>query len=269
MGCILVTDADQNVVDLIRDGLTARGHQVVAARRCAEAIRALQHVVVDLIIVDVHACVEEGQAGCQVLRTQADCHQAPVLFLTWPGELEERKALELSWFQVEVSDYLEKPFAFPELEARVEALLRRSRPASPGSPESQSFGPLVLDPRAFTVAAGERAVLLTPLEFDLLRYLLEHAGEVVSREALLEKVWNYPPQTGTPGVVRWHIKNLRAKINQAVEHSIEIIQTVPRHGYTIAREMVRGSKGHPSETQSSGGLASFATRNPQQKLTLS
>ena len=93
-------------------------------------------------------------------------------------------------------------------------------------------GPLCLDCRTFEVTVEGKTVLLTPVEFDLLHYLMSHAGEVISAERLLQEVWGYPPGTGSPDLVRVHIRNLRRKIEPSPSNPI-YIRNVPRHGYII------------------------------------
>jgi len=88
--------------------------------------------------------------------------------------------------------------------------------------------------RTFKVSAGDKTAFLTPTEFDLLHHLMSHAGEVFSSKKLLREVLGYPPGTGDPALVRWHIRNLREKIEPSPSNPIYIL-TVLRHGYTIPR----------------------------------
>ena len=115
-------------------------------------------------------------------------------------------------------------------------LLRRSRPASSEAGLSTlALGPLSLDLRSFVLRVEDRTLRLTPMEFDILVCLMNHPGEVVSSERLLEEVWGYPPGTGDPAAVRWHIKNLRAKLEPDPTNPT-YIKTIPRYGYTVSLE---------------------------------
>jgi len=126
------------------------------------------------------------------------------------------------------------------LKARIRALLRRGRAPSDGGSGSENqdslltVGSLSLDLHAYQVHVGGKIVQLTPTEFDLLYHLMTHPGEVFSSPQLLQQVWGYPPSAGDPSTVRWHIKNLRAKIEPDPSHPVYIC-TVPRHGYMFDR----------------------------------
>jgi DNA-binding response OmpR family regulator len=149
--------------------------------------------------------------------------------LTAKGKIEDK----IEGFEAGADDYLTKPFDLRELELRVRALLRRSLPTEAPKIPLQ-VGPLSLDPRTFELRVEGKVLLLTPVEFELLYYLMSHAGEVISTERLLREVWEYPPGTGDPNLVRAHIKNLRAKIEPSPDNPI-YIKTVSRHGYLISK----------------------------------
>jgi DNA-binding response OmpR family regulator len=167
---------------------------------------------------------------CQRIRSNQRWAHLPVLFLSGHDTVEDR----IAGLQAGADDYLTKPFDLRELNLRVDALLRRATPiAAPKEPASLEVRGLRLDTRRFKAYAGDREVQLTPVEFELLRYLMEKAGEVVSAEQLLQEVWRYYPGTGDTAVVRVQIMNLRDKI-EANRRQPQYIQTIYRHGYTIA-----------------------------------
>jgi len=152
----------------------------------------------------------------------------PILFLTARSKIEDK----IEGFEAGADDYLTKPFDLRELELRVRALLRRSMPSE--APKTLlEIGPLSLDPRTFKLGVDGKVLLLTPVEFELLYYLMKHAGEVISTERLLQEVWEYPPGTGDPNLVRAHIKNLRSKIEPSPSNPT-YIRTISRHGYIIS-----------------------------------
>ena len=154
----------------------------------------------------------------------------PILFLTAKGEVRDR----IKGFEAGGDDYLSKPFDLHELYLRVQALLRRSQPTSAEErPPILVVGPLSLDLRTFVLRVESKPVHLTPMEFDLMLSLMSRPGEVFSSERLLQEVWGYPAGTGDPATVRWHIKNLRAKIEPDPAKPT-YIQTVPRYGYIVS-----------------------------------
>jgi DNA-binding response OmpR family regulator len=152
---------------------------------------------------------------------------------------------KIAGFEAGADDYLTKPFAIQELDLRVRALLRRA--TSDPTPDTASdsdkdlegdqilaIGGLRLNRRTFQVSTADRTAILTPIEFELLNHLMEHAGEVFSSERLLQEVWNYPSGTGDPALVRMHIRNIRAKIEPEGVSTPVYICTVSRRGYTVS-----------------------------------
>jgi DNA-binding response OmpR family regulator len=151
----------------------------------------------------------------------------PILFLTIKEQIEDK----IAGFEAGGDDYLTKPFNLNELEMRVRALLRRTANASPSG--RLQVGALDIDPHSSEVRVGDVVIDLTSVEFELLYYLVSHAGEVLPTERLLQDVWGYPPGTGNASLVRMHILNLRRKIEPDPSNPL-LLRTVPRHGYTIA-----------------------------------
>ncbi|MCD6290413.1 MAG: response regulator transcription factor [Anaerolineae bacterium] len=151
----------------------------------------------------------------------------PVMFLTARGMVDDR----IEGFKAGGDDYLAKPFDLREMELRVEALLRRAK--KNGKKRKRiKVGDMCLDMDKYQVEVNGRTVQLTPVEFELLYYLMSRAGEVVSAEKLLQEVWRYYPGTGDPTVVRMQIKNLRNKIEPSPK-SPRYIRTRYRYGYYV------------------------------------
>ena len=146
---------------------------------------------------------------------------------------------KLEGFDAGADDYVTKPFDIQELEVRTRAVLRRSLTPAQAEPDVLTAGDLSLNRRTYVARAGSRVSLLTPIEFELLHYLMSHAGEVFSSERLLQEVWEYPSGTGDPALVRMHIKNIRDKIENNPKRP-RFLRTISRHGYTIATVQATG-----------------------------
>lgn len=239
MAQILLVDDEQDLVWALRHSLSDEGHEVLTAYDGVEALTVARRHRPDLVILDVIMPRLDGLQVCRRLRRDPTLAAVPILFLTVRSATENRvKGLDEGG-----DDYLTKPFDLEELKARVRALLRRVRSDQESGTELEGrgpllvVGPLALDLHTCQVQVGENAVQLTPTEFDLLHHLMTYPGEVFSSQQLLQQVWGYPPRTGDPGTVRWHIKNLRDKIEPDPAHPAHI-RTVPHHGYMFER---RGS----------------------------
>jgi DNA-binding response OmpR family regulator len=227
MARILVVDDDRDVAGTIERTLRRKDHQVVVAYSGVQALQLIQGQRPDLVVLDIMMPRMDGIEVCQRIRTLPNVASVPILFLTAKGKIEDK----IVGFEAGADDYLTKPFDLRELELRVKALLRRSLPTEvPKAP--LEVGSLSLDPRTFELSVDNNTLLLTPVEFELLYYLMRHAGEVISTERLLQEVWEYPPGTGDPNLVRAHIRNIRSKIEPAPDNPT-YIKTISRHGYII------------------------------------
>lgn len=232
MASILVVDDERDVAWAVERGLSSRGHRVMAAHSGQRALELMRRQRPDLIILDIVMPGMDGIEVCERLRSDPTLAAVPILFLTAKGEVEDR----IEGFEAGGDDYLSKPFDLRELSLRVEALLRRSGPTTREEPPGTlEVGPLALDLHRFVLRVEGKTVPLTPMEFDVLRCLMSHPGEVFSSERLLQEVWGYPSGTGDPATVRWHIKNLRAKIEPDPSEPT-YIRTIPRYGYTLSPE---------------------------------
>ncbi len=223
---LLVVEDDTEVREYIAKAFRELGHTVDLAADGAEGLFLASSETYDVLIVDRMLPKLDGLSLIQGLRGAGK--QVPVLILSTLGAVDDR----VLGLQKGGDDYLVKPFAFAELQARVEVLARRSRPEAmeQGQPTSLRAGDLAMDLLKRQVTRGGKAVELQSREFRLLEYLLRHKGQVVTRTMLLENVWDYhfDPQTN---VIDVHISRLRSKIDAGREESI--VRTVRGAGYII------------------------------------
>lgn len=226
---ILVVDDDHGVVKTLRRTLVMEGYQVSVAYDGHDALLHAQQEAPDMAVIDIIMPGMNGIELCQRLRATPGLSNIPILFLTAKYEITDKA----EGFGAGADDYLTKPFDIRELVMRVRALLRRASPTwQEFEPKELVVGELRLDRHKFTITTPEKTVLLTPVEFDLLSYLMSHPGRVFSPDKLLQTVWGYPPGTGSSDLVRVHIKNVREKIEPAPSSPC-YIRTIPRHGYIV------------------------------------
>lgn len=228
---ILVVDDEEAVAEAIEHALR-RDHQVWVTYSGIEALKIARRINPDLVVLDIVMPGMNGLETCRELRRHPLLRTVPILFLTGLVRVEDK----IDGFEAGADDYLTKPFDIRELALRVSAILRRGK-IEPRelSPSQIKTGALTLDCQAYQLDTGHKTVLLTPIEFDLLYHLMTHPDDIFSSERLLREVWDYPSDTGSPDLVRMHIKNLRHKIELDSQNP-QFILTVSRHGYTIAKE---------------------------------
>lgn len=174
---VLVVEDDHGLRDVLARGLREEGFDVSTARDGSSAVRAAACGDVDAIVLDIGLPDADGRDVCIALRSQGV--DSPVLFLTARGNLTDR----LSGFTSGGDDYLAKPFAFPELVVRLQALLRRSRDAG------REWGDLRLDPARHAMQCGANEATLSPIEFRILAKLLSEPGAIVRRRQLVATAW--------------------------------------------------------------------------------
>jgi DNA-binding response OmpR family regulator len=221
-GTILVVEDEAKVARALEEGLQAKGYSVAVAYTGEQALVAASGRSFDLILLDF---MLPGCDGLQVLTTlRARQVRTPVLVLTARDAVEDR----VEGLDAGADDYLVKPFAFPELLARIRVLLRRG---TTDLAVTVRLGDLELDRAARTVTRAAEPLELTPLEFELLEYLLLHQRQTVSREMLARDVWKEPSR-GTPldNVINVHIARLRKKVDQG---TVRLIHTVRGVGFVL------------------------------------
>ncbi len=220
---MLVVEDDETVSDVVGRYLSREGFGVEIVNEGRAAIeRATQGF--DLVILDI---MLPGVDGLEVSRQLRAKTPVPIIMLTALGEESDRvMGLDLG-----ADDYITKPFSPRELMARVRSVLRRaSGPLSSAaaSQEPMVAGDLVVDPTAHEVRLGDRLVMLTAIEFDLLSFLMRHPRQVFTREDLLERVWGYV--YGDKSTVTVHVRRLREKIEEDPAQPMRVI-TVWGVGY--------------------------------------
>jgi DNA-binding response OmpR family regulator len=231
MANILVIDDDDLVSRTLQRALKMYDHQVMTASSGIEGLQLARRHRPDLFILDIMMPGIDGYQVCRQIRGDPLLRDLPVLFLTAKAKDEDK----IEGFRAGADDYLSKPFNMQELELRVKAILRRVNPATT-APEPVSevvVGDAVLDCRAFKVVTPHGTSLLTNVQFDLLYHLMSNADQVFNSQQLLQDVWDYPRDTGSPELVRAHIKNLREKIEPSPSQPI-YIRTIQGHGYTFS-----------------------------------
>ena len=210
MARVLVVDDEATLVDTIRYNLRRDGYDVHVAGDGNEALRLARASTPDLVVLDLMLPGLDGLEVCRQLRREST---VPILMLT----AKDDEVDKIVGLEVGADDYMTKPFSMRELLARIRAMLRRSRMVQQGSEsdgaQAVRSGDLEADPLQRKVILGERSLQLKPKEFDLLVFLMQQRGRVMTRDQLLEKVWGYT-FGGDTRTVDVHIRWLREKIEE-------------------------------------------------------
>ena len=218
---LLVIEDDPVLGKAIERGLSDAGHVCDWVRNGRKGLDEGRSPRFDAIVLDLMLPELSGMEILRQLREEGV--RTPVLMLTAMGSVEDR----VGGLKAGADDYLVKPFAFPELIARLEAISRRTqdRPST-----TLQVGPLSLDLTNRRVTRDEKAITLTPLEFSLLEFLMRYAGQVVTRKMLCEHLWESDWE-GVTNVVEVHINRLRGKVDRGFDEPL--IQTVRGRGYVL------------------------------------
>ena len=226
-GVLLVED-DQNIVDLVRSNLIARGHDVTVSKDGSDAVELLTRAEPEMVILDLMLPGVDGFDLCREMRERSSV--GIVVLSARRAETDKVRALNLG-----ADDYLTKPFGIDELLARIHATRRRSRPAAV-EPEHESViavRDLVIDLEARRVTKGGALVHLTPTELALLREFVLNPGTLLSHATLLRRVWGRGYETQTE-YTRVYVARLRAKLEDPEGPPLFI--TEPRSGYRFTTE---------------------------------
>jgi DNA-binding response OmpR family regulator len=222
---VLIVEDDQAMTVALSYGFESQGFLTEVAQDGREGVRLAMEKAFDILILDVMLPRLSGLDVCKQLRRQGS--ELPIIMLTARGQ-EIDKVLGLKGG---ADDYVTKPFSFMELLARVEAVLRRAGRIGlgPGYEDCYQFGDVFLDFKKLEATKAGRPLDLTPREFKILKYFIEHRGELVTRDQLLDSVWGYDNNSLTR-TVDIHIGKLRRKIEDNLDNASFII-TVYGAGY--------------------------------------
>ena len=223
---ILLVEDEEKLARMVEMELKYEGYQVDKAFDGRSGLEMAQSGGYDLILLDI---MLPQLSGMEVLRRLRRTQQTPDIMLTARDSVVDK----VSGLDSGADDYITKPFAIEELLARIRAALRKHGAAATPTAASLSAGPLTMDPDRHEVAVNGTPVELTKKEFDLLQFLLEHKGKVISREVLLDSVWGFDFM-GETNSVDVYIRFLRSKIDEAF--GIKLIHTVRGVGYVIREE---------------------------------
>ena len=219
---ILIVEDDIDIQELLRNFLQEVGYEISIANDGMEAISLFSTIHFDLILLDIMLPKIDGFTVCELIRKQS---QIPIIMLTaLSSEDEQIRGLDL-----QVDDYITKPFSMPILVRKIGAVLRRSSMIPEQEHQTIAYKNLVLDMDSYTAVVDGASFDLTQREFEVLRELLLNQGRVLTRQNLLDKLWKYDFY-GDESVVDTHIKNLRKKLG------IDFIQTIRGVGYKIDKE---------------------------------
>jgi DNA-binding response OmpR family regulator len=263
---ILIIEDDEMVARTIERSLRGEDFKLATANNGEDGLKLANKRPPDLVILDIVMPGIDGYAVCRQIRANPQLKDVPILFLTAKIKDEDR----IAGFIAGADDFLTKPFNVVELILRVRAILRRTRrlidPAQSNqlsieadiSPSVRNalqqihsgsrghvslysgqvlvVGDYVLDTQSYELHTPRRGrVRLTPVQYDLVYHLMSHPGQIYSPARLLDEVWDYPIDAGSPDLVRVHIKNLRARVEPNPQ-APEFIRTVPGFGYTVGAQ---------------------------------
>ena len=221
-GRLLVVDDEKTILELLSGSLRLAGFEVTTAVSGTEAVHAASSRRPDLVLLDV--MMPDGDGFEALRRMRSAGIEVPVIFLTARDEEPDR----VNGFDLGADDYVTKPFSLNELLGRIRAVLRRSRPGDPGS--RLCVADLELDEDAHEVRRAGAVIDLTPTEYRLLRFLMLNAGRVVSKDQILDHVWEGDPARDG-NVVEPCVSYLRRKVDQGQQ--LRLIHTVRGFGYVL------------------------------------
>lgn len=223
---VLIIEDEQRIAKTLKKGLEQEKFAVDVIHSGTEGYDLAATEEFDVIVLDLMLPGMSGLEVCQKLRS-ANIH-TPILMLTAKGELGDK----VTGLDSGADDYLTKPFAFEELLARIRALIRRPKETTQPVLEVDA---LTLNPKTFEVTRAQQAIKLSNREYSLLEFFMRHAAQVITKEQIINHVWNYDADI-LPNTVEVTIRNLRQKIDAPFSALPKLIHTVRGFGYKIGIE---------------------------------
>nr|WP_296067916.1 response regulator transcription factor [uncultured Actinoplanes sp.] len=206
MALILLVEDDRNITAALSRALSDAGHVVRAVGRAADALRTVTEARPDLVVLDLGLPDADGTEVLRMMRSMSD---VPVIVAT----ARRSEADIIALLSAGADDYVTKPFSGGHILARIAAVLRRARTTVPGEPSAITVADLVIHPRQRRASLAGRPLQLTRREFDVLAYLAERTGQVISRRELMNQVWNQA-RIGEEQTIDVHISWLRRKLGE-------------------------------------------------------
>ena len=221
---ILIIEDEIAIQSILKELLTDAGYEVTAANDGVEGVDLFKQETFDLVLLDIMMPRLDGYGVCKAIREHSD---TPIIMLT---ALEEEEA-QVKAFELQVDDYITKPFSVKLVLLRIDAVLRRTNMETAAMKNSSAlrYRDILLDSEGMEVSVYGIRVPLTHIEYELLRLFMEHPGRVFTRENLLNLVWGYD-YIGAEKEVNIHIMNLRRKLG------IDPIETIRGVGYRLAKD---------------------------------
>ncbi len=221
MSRILIVEDEKKIARFLELELTHEGYEVQTAADGRDGLDRALNWKPDLMILDLMLPELSGIEVCRRLRHESDL---PIIMLTAKDDVSDK----VMGLDMGADDYMTKPFAIEELLARIRVCLKKRRATTNNAPTVLRAGGLVLEPSSYTVSMNGQPINLTKKEFDLLKYLMLHKGEAVTRDALLTDVWGYD-YLGDTNVVDVYIRYLRHKIDEPF--GMKTLHTIRAVGY--------------------------------------
>ena len=221
---IHIVEDEQPIITLVKYNLEKEGYKVSSSDNSNEGIEDIKKLFPDLVLLDWMLPDFSGVEICKILKKEKKFKEIPIIMLTAKGEDEDK----IKGLNSGADDYITKPFSFPELLARIKALLRRSKPSLVS--DIVEFEDLKVDRLTRRVFRKNKEIHLGPKEYDLINFFIKNPKRVYSRDQILENVWsdNINVETRTVDV---HIRRLRQSIN--IDGFKELIRTVRSAGYSL------------------------------------
>ncbi|MDC0516807.1 phosphate regulon transcriptional regulator PhoB [Candidatus Pelagibacter sp.] len=222
---IHIVEDEQPIITLVKYNLEKEGYKVSFSDNGNEGIEEIKRILPDLVLLDWMLSDFSGVEICKILKKEKKFKDIPIIMLTAKGEDEDK----IKGLNSGADDYITKPFSFPELLARIKALLRRSKPSLVS--DIIEFEDLKVDRLTRRVFRKNKEIHLGPKEYDLINFFIKNPKRVYSRDLILENIWtnNINVETRTVDV---HIRRLRQTIN--IKGTKELIRTVRSAGYSLS-----------------------------------